>query len=616
MKCIYTFLAFFFWVGTGWTQTPHYFSLEPRPALDLLELPPPADLPVETGQNPLFSAAIPVQWSTETAGQWMELGNGDRVWWLRVQSDDALGLAILFDRLFLPPGSSLQLFNPSGQFVAGPYTEAQNTRRGKFATDFVEGEELILEYYEPASVRGQGVLSIFRLDYGFDRGGCLGFGCASACHVNINCPEGAGWQDEKRSVVRIRVVVESGMGWCSGSLLNNVNNDGVPYVLTGFHCQDGYVPLYDFWRFDFGYEGAGCNNPPLEPSFQSLTGSTFRAGRQASDFLLVEINESVPLSYEPVFNGWDRTITPADSVFHIHHPRADIKKISIDQNPIIIHPSALNWNNGVTTPANHHWRIKWDVGTFEIGSSGAPLFTPEGRVIGQLHGGNELCTGATAYFGRFSISWDSGATPAERLKDWLDPSNTNAGAIDAYIPSGPTLATVSGRVATEKNNGIKGVRVQLGGFLTDTLWTDTSGVYSFDSLPIGQAYTITFWKDTLAMSGVTTSDQVNIRKHILFVDTLETPYRMIAADANNNGAISTTDMLAISKVILAIEDSFPNNTSWRFVPAAYEFPDPENPFEFPLPNVVNIPSLPGDLPDIDFIGIKIGDANVSANPDE
>ena len=38
--------------------------------------------------------------------------------------------------------------------------------------------------------------------------------------------------------------------------------------------------------------------------------------------------------------------------------------------------------------SNTHWRLNWDEGGTEGGSSGSPLFDDE-NIVGQLHGGSE-----------------------------------------------------------------------------------------------------------------------------------------------------------------------------------------------------------------------------------
>ncbi|MCB0611479.1 MAG: T9SS type A sorting domain-containing protein, partial [Lewinella sp.] len=63
-----------------------------------------------------------------------------------------------------------------------------------------------------------------------------------------------------------------------------------------------------------------------------------------------------------------------------------------------------------------------------------------------------------------------------------------------------------------------------------------------------------------------------------------------------------------------IDTQFSNNTSWRFVPQNYAFPVPSNPWFETFPEVINVNDLAGELTDQDFIGVKIGDLNGSAQP--
>ncbi len=576
--------------------------------------------------NPLLSAPVKVSWNLENAGQWIDLGNGDRLWLIQIHAAGAEGLAVLYDDFFLPPGAKLFMYDPGGETILGAYTSRNNKQARRFITGFIPGETAILEYYEPKFQRGKGALSINRIDYAtspdiLDNDGTretgFGFGESDSCQVNVNCPEGAQWQDEKRGVCRVRMVLEEGMGWCSGSLINNANNDGTPYVLTGFHCQDGYTPLYDFWRFDFQYEGEDCENPALEPDYLSIVGATQRAGRQASDFLLLELSVDVPGFFNTWFNGWNRQSAPPATATMIHHPRADVKKISIDNNTSVIHPNSINWNNGVITPANFHLRSVLDIGSFQTGSSGSPLFNGNGQIVGQLHGGIEACEQVTIFSGRFFQSWDAGATPEQRLKEWLDPGATGVMSVAGYQPPLPSSVSISGRVKTSNNNkGIAGVTVFCFGPDTLSAVTDTTGAYTFSGLPFGEDFVIGCSKNTGIQNGVSTLDLVFIKKHILLLDLLDDPFAIIASDANRSNGVSTLDMVDITKVILGIQQGFTNNQSWRFLPSEYDFPNPANPFQEPIPNGYAFPNLILDLTDADFYGVKVGDANFSVNPYE
>lgn len=117
-------------------------------------------------------------------------------------------------------------------------------------------------------------------------------------------------------------------------------------------------------------------------------------------------------------------------------------------------------------------------------------------------------------------------------------------------------------------------------------------------------------KDDDADCGVTTLDMVLITRHILQVALLDSPYKIIAADANHSGTVTTFDLVDIRKVILHIVENFPNNTSWRFVDADYSFPNPANPFQGSFPEFVQLDRSTTPT-EAGFIGVKIGDVNLS-----
>ncbi len=170
---------------------------------------------------------------------------------------------------------------------------------------------------------------------------------------------------------------------------------------------------------------------------------------------------------------------------------------------------------------------------------------------------------------------------------------------------------VSGLIATEESESVENVTVSLegnGNLLTDV--TEADGMYEFADLELEQNYAITPYLDENPLNGVSTFDIVLMSKHILEMDLLDSPYKLIAADINQSGTITTIDIVELRKLILFIDDEFQNNTSWRFVAADYVFPDPANPFAATFPEVVDINSLtPEEVHD--FVGIKIGDLNGS-----
>lgn len=169
---------------------------------------------------------------------------------------------------------------------------------------------------------------------------------------------------------------------------------------------------------------------------------------------------------------------------------------------------------------------------------------------------------------------------------------------------------IVGQVVTEEGAGVGKVKI--------TTLDDGTVVESRDD----GLYFFAYWNysdfslspqlDTLPLNGVTTFDLVVISKHILGLELLESPYKMIAADVNGSGSISIMDLIELRRLLLNIEDRFQHNTSWRFIPANFQFPDPTNPWQAEIPEVIQINSPENEGLDLDFTAIKTGDVTGDA----
>lgn len=584
----------------------------------------------EPGQN-RFAAPILTDISPEKNGAWTDLPNGDRVWRCAVRSSGALGLVLLFDRFQIPAGGQFFAFTPDQKKVLGAYTAKSCIPSGKFTIGIVPGETAVLEYHEPQTAKNGAQIHLNRVDYAYDlaamqdgqTAGALDFGQSLPCNVNVNCPEGVNWQTEKKGVARILMVFSNGSGWCSGTMIANTSGSGEPLFLTAQHCQlIGQSPDFDQWAFHFDYEAAGCTNPGVEPTLKSILGCQRLAYRIETDFLLLKLNP-IPASYGVYFNGWTRAATPPANTAFIHHPNGDIKKISIDNQAPVVFNKTLNWGGvfGSSQP-NTHWEVKPDVGVFQPGSSGCPLFDPSKRLFGQLHGGSwdvaNACLNNLAYFGRFDLSWSQGATTDARLRDWLDPANTNAMTQNGYLQPAPTTVSISGNVQTHWGAAMAGVNLTLSGAASATTKTTAAGNFSFEGLQPNETYTLTPAYDTSDLNGVTTFDLVLISRHLLGLDTLDSPWKILAGDINASNSVTTFDIVEARKVILGINDAFPAVSSWRFFPAETMFPNPLNPFSGfaggPPPAFLQYSNLQQNVTDANFRGVKVGDLNNSATP--
>ena len=154
----------------------------------------------------------------------------------------------------------------------------------------------------------------------------------------------------------------------------------------------------------------------------------------------------------------------------------------------------------------------------------------------------------------------------------------------------------------------------------DTTSPIVSPHYQVCIIPDFTKYRVTPVKDDNPLNGVSTFDLVLINKHVLGIEPLNSPYKMIAADANNSASITTFDVVELRKLILGIYTKLPANTSWRFVEEDFIFPNPANPFNDygggNTPNHEWLDVTPdfnhAPAAEANFIGIKIGDVNTNA----
>ena len=176
------------------------------------------------------------------------------------------------------------------------------------------------------------------------------------------------------------------------------------------------------------------------------------------------------------------------------------------------------------------------------------------------------------------------------------------------------MAMIAGTIETEDADEVEDVNITVSGTNSSSVFTGNSGLYEFLNLPMNGNFDVTPEKDMNYLNGVTTFDLVLISQHILGVQPLGSPYKIIAADANKSNSVTTLDLVKIQRLILNIDNDLAPNTSWRFVDADYNFTNPTNPFASTFPELISLNNLDTNAMDTDFIGVKVGDVNGSAVP--
>jgi len=379
--------------------------------------------------------------------------DGKIVYFIKIKSQNAKGLVPYFDKFSLSEGATLHIYSADKKEMNGAFTSTNKSANGFYCTGFMRANEIIFEYCPNPNSNDQ--LHIYELGIATSslpqKHASREFGDAESCEVNVNCSEGNKYNLEKQAVVRILVKAGGDFGWCTGTLINNTNQDCTPYILTADHCSindaGNYASISDFsqWVYYFNYQSSSCANPSIEGVLanQFITGSTRIAssndngGDTGSDFLLAKLNISPPAIYNVYFAGWNRTNTLPDSGVCIHHPSADIKKISTFRGGLF----TASWGGSAF---DTHMGLLWanttnGWGVTEGGSSGSPLINKNNLIVGTLTGGGSLCSDHSQedFYGRFFYHWDKNGTIASRqLKPWLDPANTGATSIAGRVVCG------------------------------------------------------------------------------------------------------------------------------------------------------------------------------------
>jgi hypothetical protein len=230
-----------------------------------------------------------------------------------------------------------------------------------------------------------------------------------------------------------------------------------------------------------------------------------------------------------------------------------------------------------------------------------------------------LADGTTLFAVTYNVVGTSGSSAVSlvstpTLLEFADTSfNPIPYAVYPGLVTVNSSVTISGRIhAWAANEGVRRTIVSIAGATHTSVATDTSGKYSLTAIG-GTADTITPAKnnDTVRANGVTTLDVLIVQRYILGTYALTGPYKLIAADVNSSGTITSLDYTLMQSLILGNSTTFPGNKLWTFVPSSYTFANPQSPWGFPTSRYyASAASQSGQ----DFIGIKLGDVNGDWNP--
>lgn len=338
------------------------------------------------------------------AGAWEGMPYGRQLWRLALRSPGAEAFRIHFTDFAAGSGRVWIHDNrPGDPQVFGPYTGRGLYGDGDFWSDVVFSESVVIEYEPAGPVTGMEAapFRIGEIAHLWD-GLAPPVQQAASCHNDVSCF--SEWADSAKGVAHIVFEKEGSSFVCSGSLLQTRNRTGSPYFLTAAHCFDNDTVARTVQAFWF-YQTSTCNGAaPSRTASPRTLGARYMAGKAMGegDSTLILLAAAPPNGV--LFLGFDPNEPPiGNAMVGIHHPKGDYKRISL---------GARAPDGSIGLPPQLFYKIQWNQGATEGGSSGSPIFSRPGVVVGQLSHGPRVPEGQTAcdvertdYYGRLSVSY-------------------------------------------------------------------------------------------------------------------------------------------------------------------------------------------------------------------
>lgn len=322
--------------------------------------------------------------------------SGGTVWSASVQVAGAYRLRLHLAAVALPDSARLWVWGRGG--TAHAFAPSLRGADGGLWTPGVTGDTIYLEVEVPAAALAapgptgakgaarfalDAVSQSFRLDAKGQPIAALA-PREGECLVDVSCVKPAAFahlDDLEHAVGLLDFLDTGGEFLCSGGLLNDVAEDGIPYMLTANHCFDNQTSassLIVFWDF----RSASCNgaSPDLD-SLPASEGATLLATDPQSDFTFLRL-ASVPAGR--TFLGWNAAASAVGEGVHLFRASQALgDKLTFSMS--IVHTAGVPVCDDAPRP-DFLYATDTSGGTFG-GSSGAPAVLADGSVVGQLLGG-------------------------------------------------------------------------------------------------------------------------------------------------------------------------------------------------------------------------------------
>jgi hypothetical protein len=373
----------------GWQLDPSAASVTLEP-LDIRSVTMKA--PNQIGVN--RSVAV----SLTTRAQKFVNPDGSQIIVLIIKSSGASGTGVHFRNFALAAGEEVYVYGPGADsIVFGPYTNKGPWSSGKFWSGTISGDTAVIEFYKRTDEKKTG-FEIFEISHIFpERDWRLRFDQPDVlnCEIDASC-----YGDTQKNAVGRILYNDNGWFVCTGTLLNDVAQDHIPYFLTANHCVPTQTVAQTVEVYWF-YQTTSCNSGVLRSWVHSPPGANLLATQPSNDFSLLRLLNNAPGG--AVFSGWTTGVqSTGTSVFGLHHPDGGLPP-SLD--------SYLRRASGTITSTNagcpdsglqNGYSVAWTSGTTEPGASGSGVWNSSGSLVGVDSCGSGTCNIRNSWYSKFA----------------------------------------------------------------------------------------------------------------------------------------------------------------------------------------------------------------------
>jgi len=307
-------------------------------------------------------------------------------------------------------------------------------------------------------------------------------------------------------------------------------------------------------------------------------------------------------------NDGDGFGNPQDSILACEQPAGYVdNNLDCDDSNPSINPDATEVCDGVDN--NCDGVVDFGIGPEAVCQDAHVFTNPTGTAIldpWQFDGGSyDTCgiASASVYPIEFTCS-QAGVNPVELVVyDEAGRSDTCSAYVTIFCSD--STYQISGTVQFENGDPIENTGIQVTEHMDTTVYSDADGAYEV-ALIEGGDYSVSPFLNDASTAGLTTLNLILIQRHILNIELLNSPYKIIAADVNKDDQVSTLDLVFLQSFIIGQIQELPHGVHWRFIPSDFNFSDPEDPLADNFPETAEYTSLNQDFSSEDWTGIKLG----------